>query len=102
MSGKIVKGRLVAAVLLSSALLAAVPSRAADIAPYRDRDSNYLKVAYYFVYPVGKLAELVIFRPLHLMSALSQPDPDLVDASQGEDVSHCLSFRPTRRCGRHE
>jgi hypothetical protein len=100
MSKKVMNSRLIAAVLLSSTLFAAVPVRAADIAPYEDRDSNALKVAYYFVYPVGKLAELLIFRPLHTISALSQPDPDEIRAFDDDDsLRGCLSSRPTRRCG---
>ena len=95
------KGRVVvAAVLLCTTLLATVPARAADVAPYEDQDSNVLKVAYYFVYPIGKAAEFLIFRPLHTISALTQPDPDEIAATAGDDLSHCLSYRPSRSCGR--
>jgi len=78
----------------------AASARAADIAPYDDDDSNILKVAYYFVYPVGKLAELLVFRPLHTISALSQPDPDFNVSELPVGVPECLAFRPNRVCSR--
>ena len=102
MSKKVMNSRFIAAVLLSSVLFPAVSVQAADIAPYSDRDSNALKVAYYFVYPIGKAAEFLIFRPLHTISALTQPDPDQLRAADSDDLSHCLSFRPNRRCGREQ
>jgi len=91
--------RVITAVLLSGVLLGAIPARGADIAPYEDRDSNVLKVAYYFVYPVGKIAEFLIFRPLHTISALTQPDPDELRASEDQTPYSCLSMRPERHCG---
>jgi hypothetical protein len=95
------RNRLIAAVLLSSALFAAVPARAADIAPYEDRDSNALKVAYYFVYPVGKTLEFLVFRPLHTISALTQPDPDQFRAEQHEsNPTGWITRRPSRIEGR--
>ena len=80
----------------------AASARATDIAPYDDQDSNVLKVAYYFVYPVGKLAELLVFRPLHTISALSQPDPDFNVSESPVGVAECLAFRPNRVCSREK
>jgi hypothetical protein len=74
--------------------------RAEDIAPYVDeRDSNYLKVLYRFAYPVGKVAEVFIFRPIHAFAgATGQPDPDM--RREDDDLGACLTFRPMRKCGR--
>jgi hypothetical protein len=80
----------------------AASARAADIAPYEDDDSNILKVAYYFVYPVGKLAELLVFRPLHTISALSQPEATFNVSESPGGVSDCLAFRPNRACSREK
>lgn len=105
MSKKTVNSRLIAGVLLSSMLAAAAPVRAADITPYNDQDSNVLKVAYYFVYPIGKAAELLIFRPLHTISALTQPDPDEIRSGELErDVNRTgwLLSRPSRSAGRNQ
>jgi hypothetical protein len=78
---------------------AAIPARADDPVPYDDRDSNYLMVLYHFVYPIGKLAEIVFFRPLHTIASFSQPDPRR-SVTEGEDVTRCVSFRPSRSCSR--
>ena len=91
-----------AAMLLAVSCLVAVPSpaRAADYVPYDDqRDSNYLKVIYRFVYPVGKIAELVFFRPVHTIGSLTQPDPDML-REDDNNVGACITFRPERRCSR--
>jgi hypothetical protein len=90
------------AIVLAAAIAmsAATSALATDLAPYEDNDSNYLKVIYRFVYPVGKTAELLIFRPLHVIGALSQPDPDRPQSPLDEDISACVSFRPERRCSR--
>jgi hypothetical protein len=85
------------ALLLSPAAPAAAT---ADVAPYEDSDSNYLKVIYHFIYPVGKVAELFFFRPVHTVGTLTQPDPRAYEAE--EDSGACLSFRPTRRCSRRQ
>jgi hypothetical protein len=73
---------------------------ASDIAPYNDeRDSGYLKVLYRFVYPVGKLAEVFVFRPIHAFAgATLQPDPD--SPAEEDAVGACITFRPMRKCGR--
>ena len=90
----------VAGILLAGSCLLALPSRAraTDYVPYDDeRDSNYLKVMYHFVYPVGKVAEMFFFRPLHTFTGgLTQPDPDVEQT--GDDVSACITFRPERKC----
>jgi hypothetical protein len=58
-------------------------------------------VLYHFTYPVGKVAELVFFRPLHVIASFSQPDPHY-DATRETSVRECIGFRPTRRCSRTE
>ena len=85
-------------VLLSSA--SSVHASTMDVAPYNDeRDSSYLKVLYRFVYPVGKLAEVFVFRPIHAFAgATLQPDPDAPTDEDG--VGACITFRPMRKCGR--
>jgi hypothetical protein len=90
-----------AATLLVVSCLVAMPqtARATDYVPYDDqRDSNYLKVLYHFVYPVGKIAELTFFRPLHTIAGLTQPDPDMYDIN--DHVGSCITFRPERGCSR--
>jgi hypothetical protein len=81
-------------------LATASSAPAVDVAPYRDeRDSNYLKVLYRFAYPVGKIAEVFIFRPMHAFAgATLQPDPDT--RYEGSRVGACLTFRPMRKCSR--
>jgi hypothetical protein len=90
-----------AAAVLAASCLLAMPARARaiDYVPYDDeRDSNYLKVMYHFVYPFGKAAELVFFRPLHTIAGLSQPDPD--NPRDEDDIGACITFRPERKCSR--
>ena len=82
-------------------LVAAVSARAEDPVPYEDQDSNYLMVAYHLVYPVGKLLDIAIFRPLHTLASFGQPDPRR-PVTEGEDVSRCIAFRPSRSCSRHD
>ena len=89
----------VAGILLAGSCLLALPSpaRATDYAPYDDeRDSNYLKMMYHFVYPVGKVAELFFSRPLHAFTGITQPDPDV--ETTGDDITACITFRPQRKC----
>jgi hypothetical protein len=85
------------AALLSCALLSGT-ARAQDVAPYDDQDSDVWKVAYYFVYPVGKIAEFAVFRPLATLSKLTQPDPELINRRDPKPAHSCLAFRPTRSC----
>lgn len=66
--------RLIVAALLACTLAvsAPVPVHAqaepeADIVGYTDAFSNPLRLAYYFVYPVGFTMEWVIMRPLHYL-----------------------------------
>jgi len=92
---------LVAGLLFSATLGSASLVRADDPVPYDDQDSNYLMVLYHLVYPIGKLTELVFFRPLHTIASFSQPDPR-INVTEGEDVSKCVAFRPSRSCSRLE
>ena len=89
-----------AALAIAATCLLSMPrlARATDYGPYDDeRDSNYLKVMYHFVYPVGKAAEMFFFRPLHAFtSGLTQPDPDM--ARTEDHVGACITFRPERSC----
>jgi hypothetical protein len=102
MTMKIFNG-FIAAVVLSISLVAVVPCHAAESAAYQDRGSNVLKVAYYFVYPVGKTLELLVFRPLHAISVATQPDPDLNRATdQYDNRTGWLVSRPSRIQGRSE
>jgi hypothetical protein len=92
----------VAAALAAALLLASAPvAHAMDVAPYEDqRDSNYLKLLYRFVYPVGKLTEVFVTRPIHAIAgAARQPDPDMAYEADDE-VSACITFRPQRKCSR--
>jgi hypothetical protein len=61
-----IKGGLVCA-LVALALVAgsAAPTMAHD--PYRDSDSNYLKIIDYFTFPVGIALEWLVARPLHML-----------------------------------
>lgn len=96
--------RRMAAVVLAAALTIAAsgPAAADDPIPYDDHDSNYLKVLYHFAYPVGKVAELVFFRPLHVIASLSQPDPRRDLAQDDSAIGECIGFRPSRKCSRHD
>ena len=91
-----VAGMTLAALLL----FGCVPARAADArASYDDGDANYLKVAYHFLYPVGKLAEILVFRPLHAVAVRTQPIPS-VEGYEERESGRCITFRPARSCTR--
>ena len=95
--------RRTAAVAFAAVLTIAssTPAAASDPVPYDDHDSNYLKVLYHFTYPVGKVAELVFFRPLHVIASFSQPDPRR-DKTAEDSIGECIGFRPSRKCSRHD
>jgi len=92
--------RVLAALFAAAIAVQSASALATDVAPYDDyRDSNYLKVIYHFVYPVGKVAELFFFRPLHAFTgAVGQPDPDR--HPDEDNIGACIAFRPERRCSR--
>jgi len=85
---------MLAAVTAFACLLTASPASA----DYDDGDAGYLKVAYYFLYPVGKVAELFVFRPLHAVASASMPDP--LEFETIDSTSRCIGFRPQRGCSR--
>jgi hypothetical protein len=73
---------LVAALLALVLACAAAPAWAASDT-YDNMDSYPLRVAAYFVYPVGFTAEWLIFRPLHYV--ISQPYLDKFFGTSAHD-----------------
>ncbi|HIF64257.1 MAG TPA: hypothetical protein EYG16_05230 [Deltaproteobacteria bacterium] len=79
---------LLAALLLSAPLLPALSpmhamagSSSSEAGAYEDADSQPLKVVYYLVYPVGKLIELLVFKPIQFVGSWmtgerEEPDRD--------------------------
>lgn len=84
------------ALVVALALVAAsaAPLRADD---YSDQDSHPLRVVYYAVYPVAKMAEWLVFRPLEFLGRMVTPDEE----GQRERAIECRSIarRPHRECG---
>ena len=78
---------LLTVLLLSAPLLPALSpmhamagSSSPEAGAYEDTDSQPLKVVYYLVYPVGKLLELLVFRPIQFVGSWmtgerEEPDP---------------------------
>ena len=79
---------LLTALLLSAPLLPALSpthamaeSNSSETGAYEDTDSHPLKVVYYLVYPVGKLLELLVFKPIQFVGSWmtgerEEPDRD--------------------------
>lgn len=72
--------RLVAAALIATTLVLSAPAVRADqpdpqeigdFDRYEDAFSHPLRLAYYFLYPIGFTAEWLIMRPLHYL--ISRP-----------------------------
>ena len=84
--------RTFAAVLLSASLLIAPIARAETL--YTDEDSDYLKVSSFFLEPVGRILEWVVFRPIHFVHHLIDP----TDRPDGVDDRVCNGLRPRRGC----
>jgi hypothetical protein len=68
--------RLVAAVLIALTLAVTAPvvradqpnpEEIGDMGGYEDAFSHPLRLAYYFIYPIGFTAEWLIMRPLHYL-----------------------------------
>ena len=91
-------GSRVAAVLVAVALVAAAATPAMANPRYDDTDSEPLKVGYMLLYPVGKLIELVVFRPIHAVASVTMPNPD--DPRGDDGIRRCSGFRPRRDCSR--
>jgi hypothetical protein len=78
---------LLTALLLSAPLLPALSpmqavagSSSSEAGAFEDSDSQPLKVVYYLVYPVVKLIELVVFKPIQFVGSWitgerEEPDP---------------------------
>lgn len=87
-------GRCLATVSLVGMLLGTVaPARAAE---YADEDSNPFRIIYYFVYPVGKVLEYTVTRPLHAASRYVAPYQHIDEKRSNE----CSRERPSRNCTR--
>jgi hypothetical protein len=63
---------------------------------YTDADSEYLKFSSFFIEPVGRLLEWVIFRPVHTVHHWVSPAETL----DGRPVRECTGLRPRRDCAR--
>jgi hypothetical protein len=91
--------RLVAAVVVATTLVLAVPivraetstsnQELAEAGRYEDAFSNPLRLAYYLIYPVGFTAEWLIMRPLHYL--ISRPY-----------LSHLFGYQPIGEEGQYE
>lgn len=78
---------LLTVLLLSASLLPALSpvdavagSSSSETGAYEDTDSQPLKVVYYLVYPVSKLLELLVFKPIQFVGSWmtgerEEPDP---------------------------
>ncbi|MFQ5477104.1 MAG: hypothetical protein ACE5E4_00635 [Candidatus Binatia bacterium] len=58
-------GGLLAVLFLSALLSGTAYARER----YTDQDSHPLKIAYYVLYPVGKILEWVVFRPIQFVGS---------------------------------
>ena len=76
--------------------LAATSSPARADTTYTDADSEYLKFASFFVEPVGRILEWVIFRPIHAVHHWTSPAETL----DGRPARSCTGLRPRRDCSR--
>jgi hypothetical protein len=79
------KLRIFAASSLCAVLLVAPMAHADDM--YTDEDSDYLKVASFFIEPVGRVLEWVVFRPIHAIHHFIDPH----DRAEGGSDRVCAS-----------
>jgi len=86
-------GRWLAA-LCATAVVAAPASAVAD--EYTNEASNPFRIAYYFVYPVGKFLEYTVTRPLHAASQEAAPFHHIDE----KRPNGCSRERPSRDCTR--
>ena len=89
------KTRTAAILLVCTLILLAAPGARADI-EYTDEDSDYLKVTSFFLEPVGRALEWVVFRPIHAWHQFVDP----TDSIEGGPHRVCHGvLRPRRECG---
>jgi hypothetical protein len=81
------------AVWLLCAVLLAAPAAHAEPA-YTDEDSDYLKVTGFFLEPVGRWLEWLVFRPIHFVHHVIDP----WDRVEGGPERVCTGLRPRRGC----
>ena len=86
---------MAALVFVLTLAAAAAPARAEST--YTDADSEYLKVASFFVEPVGRILEWVVFRPIHAVHHWISPAETL----DGRPARECTGLRPRRDCARY-
>ncbi len=85
--------RRILIVWLLGATLFVVPAAHAET-EYTDEDSEYIKVAGFFLEPVGQMLEWLVFRPIHAVH-------HFVDAQDSVDERAqrvCTGLRPRREC----
>lgn len=85
--------RLVAVSMVASLLAVPVMASAQE---YTEEETNPFKIAYDFVYPVGKVLEYTVTRPLHSAAVWIAPYQH-IDARRDNE---CLRERPSRNCTR--
>jgi hypothetical protein len=88
------KTRMTASLVLCALLTLAAPAARAD-SEYTDDDSGYLKVTSFFLEPVGRVLEWVVFRPIHAWHHFVDP----TDSIEGGSRRVCNGLRPRRECG---
>jgi hypothetical protein len=86
----------IASLVFVLALAAAAAPAQADTT-YTDADSEYLKFSSFFLEPVGRILEWVVFRPIHAVHHLTAPAETL----DGRPVRACTGLRPRRDCARN-
>ena len=89
-----------AAVLLFCTVVSSAATARADT-EYSDEDSEYLKVAGFFIEPLGTILEYLVFRPIHYVHhGINPVDPS--DPGSRAYISSrgvCTGLRPRRECG---
>lgn len=89
--------RLSIAGLVFAFALSILPETARAETVYEDYDSEYLKVASFFIEPVGRMLEWVVFRPIHAVHHWISPAETL----NGRPARECTGLRPRRDCVRY-
>jgi len=85
---------IVSLVFFLSLATTSAPARADTV--YKDADSEYLKFTSFFLEPVGRLLEWVVFRPVHAVHHWMSPAETL----GGRPARECTGMRPRRDCAR--
>jgi len=89
--------RLSMAGLVLVLALSIFPESARAETLYEDYDSEYVKVASFFVEPVGRILEWVVFRPIHAVHHWISP----AETADGPFARECTGLRPRRDCVRY-